>query len=71
MGVASGGLLKKWAEGQWVVLRTRYLGVHILHLAAKSISDGNGRTRSVFHRNFSQTGIQRDRDQLNICQEKF
>ena len=43
-----------------MVLRTRDCGVHLLQLAAKSVSDGNGRARSMFHRNISQTGRQRD-----------
>ena len=43
-----------------MVLRTGYPGVHILQLAAKSVSDGNDRASGVFHRNFSQTGRQRD-----------
>ena len=49
------------AEGQRVVLRTRDSGVHILQLAAKSVSNGNdsGRGRDVFHRNFGQTSRQR------------
>ena len=49
---------KKRSEGQRVVLRTRYSGVHILQLAAKSVSGGNNRARDMFHRNFSQTGGQ-------------
>ena len=43
-----------------MVLRTRYPGVDILQLAAKSISGGNGGARGVFHRNFSQTCRQKD-----------
>ena len=42
-----------------MVLRTRYPGVHVLQLAAKSVSGGNNRGRGVFHRNFGQTGRQR------------
>ena len=60
MGAASGGLPKKRTEGQRVVLRTGHPGVDLLQLAAKSVSDGNGRARGVFHRNFRQTGRQRD-----------
>ena len=44
-----------------MVHRTRNPGVHILQLAAKSISGGNDGTRGMFHRNFSQTGGQRYR----------
>ena len=40
------------------MLRTRYPGVHILQLAAKSVSGSNDRARGVFHRNFRQTGRQ-------------
>ena len=58
MGAASGGVPEKRTEGQRVVLRTGDPVVHILRLAAKSVSGGNGRTRGVFHRNFSQTGRQ-------------
>lgn len=43
-----------------MVHRTRYPGVHILQLAAKSVSGSNNRARGVFHRNISQTGRQRD-----------
>ena len=56
MGAASGGVPKKRTEGQRVVLRTGYPGVHILQLAAQSVSGGNG--RGVFHGNFGQTGRQ-------------
>ena len=44
-----------------MVLRTRDSGVHILQLAAKSVSNGNdsGRGRGMFHRNFGQTSRQR------------
>ena len=43
-----------------MVHRTRHPSVHILQLAAKSVSDGDGRARSVFHRNCSHTGRQWD-----------
>lgn len=43
-----------------MVLKTGYPGVYLLQLAAKSVSGGNGGDRGVFHRNFSQTGRQRD-----------
>ena len=35
MGATGGGMPKKRAEGQCVVHRTRYPGVHILQLAAE------------------------------------
>ena len=60
MGAASGGLPKKRAEGRRVVLRTGYPGGHILQLATKSVSNGNGRARGVFYRNYSQIGQQRN-----------
>jgi len=60
MGAASGGLPKKRTEGQRVVLRTGHPGVDLLQLAAKSVSGGSNRARGVFHRNFSQTGRQRN-----------
>ena len=60
MGTACGGLPKKRTEGQRVVLGTRNSGVHILQLAAKSVSGGKNRGRGMFHRNFGQTSRQRD-----------
>ena len=43
-----------------MVCGTRYSVVHILQLAAKSVSGGNRGNRGVFYRNLSQTGRQRD-----------
>ena len=43
-----------------MVFRTRDCSVHILQLAAKSISGGNNRAGGVFHRNISQTSRQRN-----------
>lgn len=43
-----------------MVFRTRDRGADLLQLAAKSVSDGNGRAGGMFHRNISQTGRQRD-----------
>ena len=63
MGAASGGVPEKRAEGQRVVFGARNSGVHILQLAAESVSGSNSRARGVFHRNTSKGGRQRDSGQ--------